>query len=66
MIISSALAMIAVTFVMAGGFYSLVLVLQFLYCVVMTIVIYMEGLPARLKEKLCLNKMKNSPGETKI
>ena len=55
-IIASATSMIAVLYVMIAGFYSLVLILMFLYCLIFTIVIYMENIPAGLKAKARLKK----------
>ena len=66
LITSSALMMISLVFVLASGFYSLILVLLFLYCTVMTIVVYMEQLPARLKEKAQLKKQEELAWKDKI
>ncbi|RYZ52103.1 MAG: hypothetical protein EOP49_10325 [Sphingobacteriales bacterium] len=66
LITSSSLIMIALVFVLAGGFYSLALILLFLYCTVMTIVIYMEQLPARLKEKAMIKRNEELAWRDKI
>lgn len=55
-IVSTALSMIAVTFVMISGFYSLILILHFLYGVAICIVLYMENIPAYLKNKAQLKR----------
>lgn len=66
LIISSSLIMIVLVFVLVAGFYSLALVLLFLYCTVMTIVIYMEQVPARLKEKARLKRQEELAWRDKI
>jgi hypothetical protein len=67
MITSSALVMIALVYIIAfEGFYSLALILLFLYCTVITIVIYMEQLPTRLKEKAQLKKQEELAWKDKI
>lgn len=66
LIISSSMIMIVLVFLLVGGFYSLALILLFLYSVVMTIVIYMEQLPSRLKEKAQLKKQEELAWRDKI
>jgi len=55
-IISTALSMISVAFIMITGFYSLILILHFLYGVVICIVLYMENIPGHLKTQALLKK----------
>lgn len=66
LIISSSMIMIVLVFLLVGGFYSLALILLFLYSVVMTIVIYMEQLPSRLKEKAQLKRQEELAWRDKI
>ena len=66
LITSTSLIMISLVFVLAGGFYSLALILLFVYCTVMTIVIYMEQLPARLKQKALLKRQEELTWRDKI
>ena len=55
-IISTALSMISVAFIMITGFYSLILILHFLYGVAICIVLYMENIPGYLKAQALLKK----------
>ena len=66
LIISSVLVMAALCFVLISGVYSLVLILLFLYCTVMTVVIYMERLPAGLKERALLKREEELAWRDKI
>jgi hypothetical protein len=66
LIISSSLIMIALVFVLVVGFYSLALILLFLYSTVMTIVIYMEQIPSRLKEKAQLKRQEELAWKGKL
>ncbi|MGN6294906.1 MAG: hypothetical protein ACTHMV_19300 [Chitinophagaceae bacterium] len=67
MITSSSFVMIALVYIIAiEGFYSLALILLFLYCTVITIVIYMEHLPTRLKEKAQLKKQEEMAWKDKL
>jgi CHASE2 domain-containing sensor protein len=66
LITSSSLIMISLVFVLAGGFYSLALILLFLYCTVITIVIYMEQLPSKLKQKALIKRQEEMAWRDKI
>ncbi len=66
MIVSTVLSMIAVAFVMIGRVYSLILIVHFLYSLAMTIVIYMENVPALLKYRAGLKKQEELAWRDKI
>ncbi|MET0463698.1 MAG: hypothetical protein ABW007_11105 [Chitinophagaceae bacterium] len=66
MIISTALSMISVTYIMIEGIYSLILIVHFLYSLAITIVIYMENIPALLKHRSVLKKQEELAWKDKI
>ncbi|MCG2617853.1 hypothetical protein LZZ85_26365 [Terrimonas sp. NA20] len=66
MIISTVLSLIALAFVMIGRVYSLILIVHFLYCLTMTIVIYMENIPGLLKYRATLKKQEELAWKDKI
>lgn len=66
MIVSTALSMVSVTILLIGGFFSLILIIEFFYVLVMTIVVFMENIPSALKNKARLKKQEELVWKDKI
>lgn len=66
LIAAASLMLITILFVRFAGLISPALVLLYLYCTIMTVFIYIEYLPDRLKEKERLRKMEDMTWKDKI
>lgn len=67
LIAATVLSFIALAYIaVIERFYSLILTVEFLYCLAFTIVIYMENVPAMLKHKAALKKQEELSWKDRI
>jgi hypothetical protein len=66
LIISSFLSLLAEAALILTALFSAIVIIQFIYSFVITIVIYMDEIPKRLKEKAVLLKMERESWAGKI
>jgi hypothetical protein len=66
LIISSSLSLLSETALILTGLFSAIVIIQFIYSIVITIFIYMDEIPKRLKEKAVLLKAEKDSWAGKI
>lgn len=66
LIISSFLSLLSETALILTGLFSAIVILQFIYSIVITVFIYMDEIPKRLKEKAVLLKAEKDSWAGKI
>jgi hypothetical protein len=66
LIISSSLSLLSETALILTGLFSAIVILQFIYSIVITVFIYMDEIPKRLKEKAVLLKAEKDSWAGKI
>ncbi len=66
LIISSVLVFMTEAFLMITGLFSLVVILLFIYCIVITIVVYMDGIPKKLSTEAAKQRAERNEWVGKI
>lgn len=66
LIISSVMVFMTEAFLMITGLFSLVVILLFIYCIVITIVVYMDGIPKKLSAEAAKQRAERNEWVGKI